>query len=134
VVLASRAEAGGTVRLRALLRSTRGAPCLELHIPAGSSIQRVHVVGAVPEGTGDLVLESGGYRGLTLAGPPSDGFELDITLGGSADAEAVLVDLSAGVPPAAHLLLDARGRLATASQRGDLTIVSRTISLAPSAP
>jgi len=116
---------GGRRRVRARVRSWRGAPTLALVLPRGRHVE-VKVEGrwASPRPITD-----GSMVGLFAV--PTDGVvvELDSPVGGP--ISLTLLDRSTGVPAGttADDAVRARPKEATPSQDGDVTVVSAVISL-----
>jgi hypothetical protein len=112
---------GATRRVRARLRSARGAELIALHVPSASPA-RVRFAGlpASARHTGD-------WRAYVWGG--SEGVDVEIELPAGLPLEVMLVDHSYGLPLAGRFLLDARPESAQSSQLGDVTVVSRRARL-----
>jgi hypothetical protein len=114
---------GGMRRVRARLRSARGAELVALHVPEGSSIRvRFSGLAATPR-------RIDGWRAYVWAGPGADGVDVELELDATDSGEAMLVDHTYGLPRAGQFLLESRPDTAVTSQLGDVTVVSRRVRL-----
>jgi hypothetical protein len=113
---------GGRRRVRARLRSARGAELLAISLP-GSSQATVRIAGLLA--TSRTI---SGQR-VWIWGGPTSGVPVEIELDASERSELLLIDHSYGLPAAGRFLLDARPESAVASQLGDVTVVSRRTRL-----
>lgn len=110
--------------LRIRVTSQRQAQSLVLLIAPGTDmrVMMANQLAATPR-----YLPSG-WAALMLYAVPPEGVELFLS-GSIAPAEAVLLDVTPGVPEAAARLVRARPRDAVQSQDGDVTVVSRRLLL-----
>jgi hypothetical protein len=127
-VLSSPRDAAGAGRhLRLHLRSPRGAPSLAVAIPRARGVRwTVEGHEAYPRAIGDL-----GVLGL-LAVPP-EGIVVELEAEGAEPIAFTLLDRSFGVPQGTKAETAIRARTdtrnAAPSQDGDVTVVTRAISL-----
>ncbi len=117
--------------LRLLLTSNRGCPEAALVVPKEAKLISATVDGAATE------TEAPGRR----QGPPPDhqsygslttppeGVEIVLVLGTAAPLDALVYDLSSGLPPAGAALLKARPASAVPFQDGDTTLLVRKVRL-----
>jgi peptidase M28-like protein len=121
VVVASETS-GGRRRVRLRVRSPRGATTLALVLPQGRAIE-VTVEGKRAQ-------PRWGYVVGLKAGPP-EGFEVALDANGSEPIPVTLLDRDSGLPPGSLAASAARARPkeATPTQDGDVTVVSRSLSL-----
>lgn len=112
------ATSGGKRRVRATLRSRRGAPTIVVEIDdATRRAARVSAHGL-----------ASGLRGTVLAlrAVPAEGVDVEIACDGEAPVEVVLYDVTRGAPEgsSAARAIAARPSAAVPSQEGDVTVVS----------
>ncbi len=125
----SEREEGGVRRIRARMRSQRGAPVIMLLLPPSADVASFAIDGVpVPPAAEKARRWFGGHRLYATVTSPPEGVEIEVALRGAA-VEAVLVDQTRGLPPAAARLAAARPRTATTSQDGDLTLASAPVRL-----
>ena len=118
-------EDAGRRRVRARLRSRRGAPTLALVLPHGRRVE-VKVEGrwASPR-----PVANGSMVGIFAL--PAEGVVVELDSPGTEPIPLTLLDRSSGVPAGtkADDAVQARPREATPFQDGDVTVVSRALSL-----
>jgi hypothetical protein len=131
--LRDRERSGDRLRVRARLRSARGAPEAQVAIPPGVDVLSFSFDGhpvARPERR--VRAWFGGwtvYRNLSL---PPQGTEVEATLRLAAPGEPLVIevaDQSPGLPPAVAHLGTARSEAAVAFQEGDVTLFTRNVRL-----
>ncbi|HVT17875.1 MAG TPA: M28 family peptidase [Thermoanaerobaculia bacterium] len=120
--------AAGRKRVRIRLSSPRGAPFMVLYLPSSARVETVRVAGRLVPPRQDGAPPTSWIPYFVL-GVPAAGVELEVVLGTTAPQTAYLADRSPGLPPAASALVAARGNRAVPFQNGDLTIVSRRVSI-----
>lgn len=127
-VLSAREE-GGVRSIRARIRSPRGAPVIMLLLPPSADVAAFAIDGVPVPPTAEKARRwFGGHRLYATLTAPPEGVEIEVSLRG-APVEAVLVDESRSLSPAAAKLAAARPRTATTSHDGDLTIASAPVRL-----
>jgi len=121
----------GSQRMRIFLRSPRQARTVGLLIPP-----KIVVTAAAIEGRSvqphRLQSTEGWWKDHALiayVGAPAAGFEMELRLQGNEPFDIELFDVADALPDLAQPLLDARGALGTPSQNGDLSMVSRRLTL-----
>ncbi len=120
----------GRKHLRATLRSPRGAPVASLFLPPGAVVASATMGGRpLPSLDERLVANQDGWRALTCDTLPPEGVDLALVLEGVGEVEAIVVDRSPGLPPAAAETLPKRPPWTTPRHEGDGTVVSRRIAL-----
>jgi hypothetical protein len=120
---------GAERRVRARLRSARGASDLMLFLPPEAPVVSVTMEGrAVPAPRKRFAL-LGRHRLVRCTTAPPEGVELELTFRGEAAVEATLVDQTDGLPPGGERLRAARPPSAVAVQDGDATVVVRRVKL-----
>jgi hypothetical protein len=130
LLVASVERGGGGLRVRARLRSPRGAPWAGVMAPSERwELARVESVDALrrdaaPEGA------AGGWQGVEHVTLPRGGAELELRFRGEEPVELWLWDGSPGVSPAGAALLGVRPAWAVPIHRGDRTLVARRLVLA----
>ncbi len=126
-VLAATSGSPRSVRLR--LRSLRGADFLRLYVPAGAGLGAIRVGGhELPPSTARDRAAIQGDRFFTLFGVSAEGIEVDLTLTGPS-TEALLQDVSFGLPAALRGLRLASGPEYVPIGSGDVTVVQHKIRL-----
>ncbi len=106
----------------ALVRSSRGARVVSLHVPENRPVQ-VRIEGEPASG-----LRVGGYRVYGCFGVPPSGVEIGVTVSGDEPWSGLVVDHLPGLPESADFLEQARDSAAVAAHFGDDTLASRTLS------
>jgi hypothetical protein len=131
LTVVGREEHGRTRWLRVLLRSPRGAPDLTLAFAPSVSLVGAKLNAATLPPLRPLVRRHvfGGWQPITLLGVPREGIELQIELGSSEPAEAVLVDGTPGLPPAGQGIERARPEWSRPTQDGDTTLALTHVAL-----
>ena len=122
---------GDAVRLRARIRSPRGAPELQIAIPPTVNVRSFAFDGIqVPLPVSKLARWYGGWWVYRLpAGPEGIVVAMEVTSPGP--FEIVVADQSSGLPPAADAVATARPPWAVTLQEGDLTLFTRTVRVEP---
>jgi hypothetical protein len=122
---------GDAVRLRARIRSPRGAPELQIAIPPTVNVRSFAFDGIqVPLPVSKLARWYGGWWVYQLpAGPAGIVVVMEVTSPGP--FEIVVADQSSGLPPAAAAVATARPPWAVTLQEGDLTLFTRTVRVEP---
>jgi hypothetical protein len=122
---------GDAVRLRARIRSPRGAPELQIAIPPTVNVRSFAFDGRqVPLPVSKLARWYGGWWVYQLpAGPAGIVVVMEVTSPGP--FEIVVADQSSGLPPAAAAVATARPPWAVTLQEGDLTLFTRTVRVEP---
>lgn len=114
-------------RVRAVVRSPRGAPEMTLRLP-DDGIEEVWVGRhKVPELSGKARRHPSPWRAYTCATLPREGVEVEIVFSSSSPVEAFLLDSSPGLPSGGGVLQRARPAEAAPSGEGDVSIVSRRV-------
>ncbi len=125
-------EADGRRLYRALLRSERGAPWAAAMFPPTSRVESVRIGGQPVQS--EIVPVRDFYHGwMVYSCPvmPGGGIEISFSVPVGKPVEVSASDQSYGLPPEGRFLLKSRPITATASQDGDVTIVSRSVQLLP---
>jgi Peptidase family M28 len=130
---------GGEHGYRMTLLSERGAPEASVLFPPGSGIASVTMDGVPiaseteprPGGRPSLSAYLNGWTAYTCDTMPPNGVTLSFTLPVGKPVTVFVIDKSFGLPADGKFLLSARPKTATASQDGDLTLVSRRVELIP---
>ena len=122
---------GDAVRLRARIRSPRGAPELQLAVPPTVQVRSFAFDGIpVPMPVPKLARWYGDWWVYRLpARPEGIAVEMEVTAPGP--FEIVVADQSSGLPPAAAAVAAARPPWAVTQQEGDLTLFTRTVRVEP---
>ena len=125
-------EADGRHNYRTLLRSERGAPYAAIFFPPGSDIQSVRmqdqpIPAVTPEVRNYLI----GWTAYACPTMPAAGVEISFSVPLGKTVEVSAADESYSLPNEGAFLENARPLTATASQNGDVTIVSRRVQLLP---
>ena len=117
-------------RIRATLRSPRGAPVVFLAVPPSLARARI-AIGGKPVGpiTARWLAWSGGWRVLSCLTTPPEGIEVEIVAAGDAPLELYLGDRSRRLPAGGERLVRARGASGVPSGDGDATVVTRRVRL-----
>jgi hypothetical protein len=126
------AESDGKRNYRTLLRSERGAPYAAILFPPGSGVDSVRVAGQPVEPLAAQIRNY--FNGWTIyACPamPAAGVEIGFSVPLGKPVEVSAADQNYGLPPDGAFLAKSRPFTATASQNGDVTIVSRRVQLLP---
>jgi hypothetical protein len=108
------------------VRSLRGASTVTLILPP-DRVESVGIGGSTFSRPNTRTGVSG--RGYTAYAVPPEGIGITIAITGASPIDAYVIDRSSGLPPAGHVLLQARPPEATASAAGDVTIVYRRVQL-----
>jgi hypothetical protein len=121
---------GSDRRLTLRLRSPRGATRMRLVVPAAAGVREIRVAGqALPAPTArDVEAVRRGDRFLTFATVPAEGVEVEILLAAPA-VEALLQDVTPGLPADLARLRAACGTRIVQIDFGDATIVERHVHL-----
>jgi hypothetical protein len=123
---------GSRQNYRVLLRSERGASEAMAVFPPGANAAEVRMNGQpVDNSSGRLRRALGGWAVYRCPTMPAEGVEMAFALPIGEPLEVYALDVSYGLPGAGRFLLQARPLTATASQDGDVTIVSRHVELNP---
>ena len=126
------AQDSGRQKYRALLRSERGAPEAMVLFPPEADVQTVHVNNhPVEPQSGRVSQYFDGWKVYRCVTMPAEGIEIAFALSPGKPVQVEVVDATHNLPAAGNFLLNARPLTATASQEGDVTIVSREVQLLP---
>jgi hypothetical protein len=131
--------ANGRHAYRVTLLSERAAPAATVLFPPGSGIESVSMDGVPiapeteprPGGRPALAVNLNGWTTYGCDTMPPNGVTLSFTLPVGKPVTVFVVDKSFGLPRDGKSLLAARPATATASQDGDVTLVSRRVELIP---
>jgi hypothetical protein len=133
------AALGGTIdnpfreesrRVRARLRSARGAPEVWLFLPPDVDPASVTIAGKrLPPHSAKLLNWTNGWRPYACLTTPDEGVEIEMVFRGGEPSEAYVLDRSYTLPPAGRALVDARPADAVPQHRGDVWIVTRKVEL-----
>jgi hypothetical protein len=118
---------GARRRIRALVRSPRRAPELNLFLPPNARVAGATVMG-VPA-VFDAREEMNGWRRLSVASVPAEGVVVELTLEGTEPLDVLLMDTSPGVPPEGEALQRVRTEHAIPTGEGDVTRVLQRLKL-----
>jgi hypothetical protein len=123
----SRTDSGR--RVRALLRSPRGANEVSIFLPPeveplAAAVNRT----LLPPDDPRMRRWTHGWRAYGAVAVPAEGIEVELLLGGSEKVEAYLLDWSYGLPPQGQALLEARPPEAVPKHRGDGWVVTRKVT------
>ena len=122
---------GDAVRLRARIRSPRGAPEIQIAIPPTVQIRSFAFGGIqVPMPVSKLERWYGGWWVYRLPAG-TEGIAVEMEVASSGPFEIVVADQSSGLPPAAATVASARPPWAVTQQEGDLTLFTRTVRVEP---
>jgi len=126
------AQDSGRQQYRTLLRSERGAPEAMVLFPPDADVETVRVNNqpAEPQ-SGRLSEYFDGWKVYRCVTMPAEGIEMAFTLGPGKAVQLEVVDATYKLPVEGNFLLHARPLTATASQEGDVTVVSRRVQLLP---
>ena len=117
-------------RVIARVRSARGARVMAMFVPESAELRSVAMNGIVlppyPEHRRRYVAGGEVYG---IVAPPPEGVVVTLELGSEAPVEAVVWDLSEGLPAAGDALRAARPAWAIPSHGGDRTMLSLRVSL-----
>ncbi|MDI1443033.1 M20/M25/M40 family metallo-hydrolase [Polyangium sp. 6x1] len=120
---------GAGRRIRAVLRSPRGAPEATVYLPPGVEVTSFTMAGqAVPRPYASVLWNSG-WRRYTCKTLPASGIPVEFVVTNHAPIEVLLVDSTPGLPPSADEIVRARPETAVPFQEGDVTLVSRRTRL-----
>lgn len=132
-VLEREEASGGGYRVRARVRSPRGAPKVRFYVPREAAPSAVSLAGTdvpLPEGS-----SAAGWLTFTFQGLGEEGVELTGSFAAEDTPEIYVVDESYGLPPEGRDLAAARPENVATIQSGDNTLVSHRARLeAPAAP
>jgi hypothetical protein len=125
VLTTTASEASGARRFMLRVRSTRGARTLAVRLPPGSPahIDRVNGV----EHSGSPL--GAGWTGIRVSGVPDDGAAVELVASDPGPIDVTILDETRTLPPLAVPVAAARPPWCTATQRGDVTVVSRRVRL-----
>jgi hypothetical protein len=122
---------GDAVRLRARIRSPRGAPELQVAISPTVTVRSFSFDGIqVPLPVSKLARWYGGWWVYGLPARP-EGIVVVMEVTSPGPFEIVVADQSSGLPPAAAAVASARPPWAVTVQEGDLTLFTRTVRVEP---
>ena len=125
-------EAEGRRNYRTLLRSERGAPFAAIFFPPGSNVESVRMGGQpVPAVTPGMRNYYNGWAIYACPAMAAAGVEISFSVPVGKTVEVSAADQSYSLPDEGMFLENARPLTATASQNGDVTIVSRRVQLLP---
>lgn len=117
-------------RVVARVRSARGARVMALFVPEAAGLRAVAMNGvALPPYPEHRRKYVAGGEVYGIVAPPPEGVVVSLELDREAAVEAVVWDLSEGIPAAGDALKAARPTWAVPSHGGDRTMLSRQISL-----
>lgn len=122
----SRSTQGGERRVRALVRSPRGARTVMLYLPREAGRVSVSMEGQPARGGRRL---EQGWRAFRCETLPPEGVQVELVLESTAPVQAVLTDITPGVPEAPAEALRLRPGTAAMSHHGDVTLVSVPVEL-----
>lgn len=119
--------------LSALLRSERGAPEAALFFPPNSGIDSVRIEGQTVEPQNPAARQAYGNGWFSYSCPaiPASGIQIEFSLPVNKPVVVSVADQSYGLPPEGAFLVNARPLTTTRSQNGDVTIVTRHVTLNP---
>lgn len=122
----------GRQHYRALLRSERGAPRVAAIFPPDSNVDAVRMNDQpISERAAIRTAVYNGWSVYSCPDAPAAGVELSFTLPAGKPVMVSVADENFALPTEGDFLLKARPLTATASQDGDLTIVTRRVQLLP---
>jgi len=122
---------GDAVRLRARIRSPRGAPEIQLAIPPTVQVRSFAFEGIpVPMPVPKLARWYGDWWVYRLPARP-EGIAVEMGVTSPGPFEIVVADQSSGLPPDAAAVAAARPPWAVTQQEGDLTLFTRTVRVEP---
>jgi Peptidase family M28 len=125
-------ESNGRRRLRALLRSERGATGAAVFFPPDSGIEGVTIEGQPVAKQAESIRQySNGWYHFECATMPQKGIELAFSLPIGRAVTVTAVDETYSLPLEGSFLVKARPFTATAFGDGDRTIVARHVQLLP---
>ena len=113
------------------LRSARGSPEIELAIPPTLKLQSATLIDGAQRLPAHFWRAPDGTGWLDLIGAADTGVELELVVPDSKPCTLRLLDRSYGLPPEGAVFRPDGPALTTASQDGDLSIVYRSVTLAP---
>lgn len=126
------AAAQGQSSYDVLLKSPRGAPVIALAFAPANHPRSVTINGrSVPEIGSRLLAYTRGWRIYEDVDAPAEGIEVKFLLPGTKSVSALLLDQSYGLPPQGMMLRGARPKGGTPFQSGDVTVITRDVTLAP---
>ncbi len=120
------------LRIRARLRSPRGATVAELYFPPDSPVQSVRVLdadGLSGEAVTPFPLPGQPWQGFRIEALPADGIELELQFAVEVPTPLYLLDRTIGLPEGGELLIERRDRTSSPGRWGDGTWVSRRVPL-----
>jgi len=128
----------GKRHLRLRLRSARGAPVAILVIPGTAQVDGLAVAGhelpaagargdSAKAGPGRRSADGG--RTLSVLTLPPQGIEIEAVVGAAEPQPWTVFDRTAGLPPAASALLEARPNTMVQGQDGDVTLVRHRVPI-----
>jgi hypothetical protein len=130
VTILESSASGDSRRVRARLRSPRGAPELWLVLPPEAKPISVAIDGTRLPALDERVLHwTNGWHTYACLTAPPEGVEIDLVLPGQEPVEAYVMDRSYTLPPSGRALVGARPPNAVPQHRGDLWMTSRTLPL-----
>ncbi len=118
---------GAERRVSLRLQSGRGARVLSLLLPPDARARIARVGGVAVDGSGPGAMTAT-WRELRVSGVPAEGVVVEL-VAAREPVTVTLVDETSGLPPAAAPIAAARPKDAVPTQRGDVTLVSRTRAL-----
>ncbi len=126
-VVRTEAAAGGR-SVTARLGSARGAPNLAIFVPSGAPLTAM-TAGGKPVALGTPGPGRARYRRFAFVAVPAAGVDVKLAFAGTSPVDVLVLDQSAGLPPAGKALLAARPPDAVPSGAGDVTLVLRRARL-----
>ena len=112
-------------KIRAVVRSPRGARSVFLFLPEESSIRSVTISGELAP----MSPAGPRYRSVSVQGLPAEGVTVELTLADTEPLEILLADRSDGLPEQGRVVEEARPSWAVPRHHGDVTIVQRRVTL-----
>jgi hypothetical protein len=120
----------GKRHLRLRLRSARGAPVAILVIPGSAELDWLAVAGhELPAAKAGPRRRPAGGRTLSVLTLPPQGIEIEAVVGAAEPQPWTVFDRTAGLPPAAATLLEARPNTTVPWQDGDVTLVRHQVPI-----
>ena len=134
LVLVEESRDAGHRRVRLRLSSPRGAPNAALFLPGALPVESLSIEGKALPWSPELTIQKALWRRIVfLRGLPPEGAEIEVTVGSGAPIEALIEEISPGLPPAGTSLSQARSAFATPFLDGDAMVITRIVRLAPAA-
>jgi Peptidase family M28 len=125
-------EANGRRVYRTLLRSERGARFAAILFPPEAGVEDVRIEGQpIQSETSTVRRYFNGWTLYACASMPANGVEISFSLPVGKSVDVAAADRTYELPSEGAFLLKARPLTATASQDGDVTIVTRRVELIP---